>query len=232
LVLMLLVICVPCTAYAEMRELDLSMRPKTAGSKRIKLDLNPPWPAHDRELVRVPKPEESRKINTHGKFPALLGAAPTAYWHQVVIHEGMHALAAAAMGRDVRGFYPYPHMHDSEFYFGRVSVDKEGLSDGQRILFSLAPAISDAVVFGVCDALLSAETPHAGSTAGAIVFMLGIVAPAVDFMANFWGGSDWEKARKAAGGKAWMLNATGAVTMAVMVWRTLTHARSVFRKSL
>jgi hypothetical protein len=225
----LLAACVSRVVAAKSRVLDLSMRPKAG-----RFDPDPRRPTPDEELTRIlkPKMEVVEQTGGLGKFPIILAAVPTIFWHQLIIHEGIHGLAATALGRKVYGFHPYPHKHDGHFYFGRLSADTEDFKPGEQILFSLSPAIFDLTTFAGCDAMMSAGIVKANSVGGTAMFMLGMAAPMIDFMVGLFRGSDWEHARRAAGSKAWMLNVTGGIAAGIMLWRIMVHAKTVFKRSL
>ena len=79
-----------------------------------------------------------------------VGMAPPTYLIGVGIHEGSHALGAKLVGADVDSIHLFPPGRDprsGHFRFGWTYV--HGLkSKGDRILFYLAPKITDAILLG------------------------------------------------------------------------------------
>ncbi len=65
------------------------------------------------------------------------------------VHEGSHLLMGKLVnGLEPTGFYPYPHFHQSHFYFARyVAKGKWPYGPGQ--LIHIAPLISDMVMLTV-----------------------------------------------------------------------------------
>jgi hypothetical protein len=173
-----------------------------------------------------------KRYSTAWKLPTMMAAVPTAFWHQLVIHEGTHGLAVAILGRKVHGFHPYPHKHEGKFYFGRLSADTEGFQPEEEILFSMLPAAMNLILFAGSDVVLSSGALEADSIGGTMLFILGMAAPMVDFTVGIFSGSDWDDARRAAGSKAWALNLAGGIAVGVMLLRAATHTRKIIKKNL
>lgn len=92
-----------------------------------------------------------------------LALAPPTYLLDVSMHEGSHALAALAVGADVDLLHLFPPGIDpgsNTFRFGWTYV--HGLrTTGDRVLFFLAPKVTDAVMIGGFAALaFTGAWPH------------------------------------------------------------------------
>ena len=111
-----------------------------------------------------------------------LAMAPPTYVIGVSLHEGSHALAAKLVGADVEELHLFPpgvdpHVHT--FRFGWTYV--HGLhTKADRILFYIAPKITDAVLLGGFAALVfTGAWPH--SRYGELALTVGATGLWVDF---------------------------------------------------
>jgi hypothetical protein len=160
-------------------------------------------------------------------LPFLPVFALAAFQLHIVLHEGSHAVAAKALGYDVKGFYPYPHRSQGKFYFGRIAVDPGGKE--KSIFYRLAPAGMDILLFSTADALLTTKTVEHSSLAGIIVYSFGIAAPLIDFGVGYFAGSDWRHAREQAGNHKWTIDVVGGIILAVGIYRALTHTKELLK---
>ncbi len=68
-----------------------------------------------------------------------LATIPVFWFLQNVYHEGSHAIFGFLVeGRELLGFYPYPHKHDGRFYFARYHYGP-ATKDGSASPRYLAP---------------------------------------------------------------------------------------------
>ena len=112
--------------------------------------------------VGIAAPARADRPDTGHLVLAGVGMAPVAYVVGVTLHEGSHAVAAAAMGLDVRSIRLYPGFHprNHKFYFGWVDV-RGVRTSAQRVVFLAAPKLTDAALLGGYAALvLSGAVPE------------------------------------------------------------------------
>jgi uncharacterized membrane protein YhhN len=62
----------------------------------------------------------------------------------LVLHEASHAIVVKALDGDVFLFKPWPHFHNGNFYFGRVSYSLNKFRSPRYI--HIAPAIKSAML--------------------------------------------------------------------------------------
>lgn len=220
-IFLLILLIWPNAAMAKV--LDLSMRPKQPIEQRLDLPTEK-WIRKEKVQVKKTKiiKAKSSKI-----LPFVL--LPMALPLHTLIHEGSHAVAAEMLGYGVTGFYPYPHLHEDKFYFGRITIDKESPGGTEQIVFSLAPHMVDIFMFSFSDILLSTEIVDIKDTTGIVLYIFGIVAPVIDFSVGYLEGSDWDKARRVSDKTSITLNIVGAAVMAVGIYRALTHTVRLFK---
>ncbi len=149
---------------------------------------------------------------------------------QIPLHEGGHAFAGWLNPHyQVDNFKPWPHLINGgpHFVLGSVDIicaseracaDKTGLG-----LISLAPYITDTLLFTAADSLLATNAVRPTSIGGRVLYFAGMVVPWWDFSAN---ATIWANKRSDAnyiavnfGIPRWSVMATGMSVSAVGVWR-------------
>jgi len=76
---------------------------------------------------------------------------PVAWFLQNCIHEGSHILFGwLDEGIKPLGFYPYPHIHDGQFYFARYTYIAFPIPDEPHLIRHIAPIITNVgmLLFG------------------------------------------------------------------------------------
>ena len=137
-----------------------------------------------------PKGVHSGKATKSYKWWYFAGLPAEYFLVHIPLHEGSHALATAIdSDYEVGKFPPYPHLTEdgSGFYLGSVDIvctgdaceDKTGLA-----VISLAPYITDTLLFSVSDLLLSTNVVEPTSISGRILFFAGMAVPLWDFSYN------------------------------------------------
>lgn len=128
------------------------------------------------------------RSNQQRRLLGQLFMAPLYFMGYIVVHEGSHALAAQSFGWGIERFEPYPHTvirpdGERDFLFGcvRYRNTPDDVSRSQLALVSVAPYITDTVLFTTADLLLSyAVDPH--SAVAPFLFVGGMVTPLVNFV--------------------------------------------------
>lgn len=83
-----------------------------------------------------------------------IGLAPIEFFISTALHEGAHAVTAAANGAEITGYHPYPHKEEGmPWRLGDVHW-KGTMTPGQRALTLAAPMILDTAVLGTYGALV------------------------------------------------------------------------------
>ena len=124
---------------------------------------------------------------------SLVYIIPCFFWH-VMLHESAHGLVALLYGIKIK-LYPYPHIADGHFYFGRVTFDQPLPTSRAVAWLSIAPVLAELLWLATiwCVALLVAP--------GILVYVVfaELVAPVGDlgnWALGFWTGHDWTDAMK------------------------------------
>lgn len=182
-------------------------------------------------ILAVPVPANA-EINKRNLWIAL-GLVPVAYLHETTLHEAAHVVVAKATvpGLEVTRFSPYP-CRDSQgrFHFGCVGYIYPGtIGDSTRTAIDIAPYALGAFTFTVSDILLSTGVVKPDKPGGAILYMLGMFAPFVDFAMNFvFNRSDWKDIRERSRHPAFDI--VGAACLVVGTYRLVKQGCAVFRR--
>lgn len=159
-----------------------------------------------------------------------LGAFPAAFYHETIYHEGSHALVAlgAVQGLRITNFRVYPKLNGSSLTFGSVDMEspKGAMTDGKLMLIKAAPYITDTAAFITTDILLSTVIDPKKPSAP-IVWMMGMVAPFLQFTMNYIAGSDWKGIREQPGHLT--LDVVGGLVLAYQAYRTIHHGIRILR---
>jgi len=164
---------------------------------------------------------------------------PVYFMGWITVHEGSHALVGLAVGREIVGFEPYPHRitvtrddeDREEFVWGCIwSVGPENEDPWRQALFSIAPAITDLLIFTAADLTLQyGVNPH--STGAPFLLGGGMVTPLVDFIAGLncmHDDCDWSKFSEHGGIPRGALMMLGYGLAFTAIWRCLHHFRRIF----
>jgi len=120
---------------------------------------------------------------------ALLSVAP-AYFANVVIHEGSHAVAALSMGMKVEDFMVFPQMVDGQFYFGYHNASRQREpSNTEKAFYYIMPQITAITLFSLAEIGFETGFISHRSDAAAIIFVMFEVAPLVNLFTYVLGGS-------------------------------------------
>lgn len=182
-----------------------------------------------------------------GQQERLLGQvflAPAYFMLWITAHEGSHALWGLALGRDVVDFKPYPHyaiMRDDDgeshrvLLYGSVMFRYDNNEERWRsALISIAPAITDVVMFTAVDAALEhAVDPR--SAAAPFLLIGGMITPLVDFVTGMncmQDTCDWSRFSRDSGIPRSLLMMTGYAMASVALWRCLHHFRRIFMERM
>lgn len=147
----------------------------------------------------------------------------------IPVHEGSHALAIAINPNYTVGDYkPWPHLLNGGPHFLLGSVDAVCHSEnacadktGMGVI-SLAPYITDTVLFTTADLLLSTNVVEPTSISGRVLYFAAMVVPWWDFAYNsVWvtDASDAASVAKNFGIPRWSVMAAGMSVSAVGLWR-------------
>jgi hypothetical protein len=164
-----------------------------------------------------------------------LGLMPVAFFHETTLHEAAHVVVAKAAvpGLEVTRFAPYP-CHDSEgkFHFGCFASTYPGtIGDSTRIAISIAPYVLSTSAFVVSDLLLSTRVVKPKGPAGAVLYMLGMFAPFIDFAMNFvFNRGDWQEIRQRSHGSSIAFNLVGGVLLVAGTYRLVKQGFEVFQR--
>jgi hypothetical protein len=146
----------------------------------------------------------------------------------IPLHESGHAFAGWLNSNyQVSNFKPWPHNSPdgSRFYIGSVDITCVGKACEDKIglgVISLAPYITDTVLFTTADLLLSVNVVKPNSVAGRILYFAGMVVPWWDFSYNaVWAikGSDADHISRNFEIPRWSVMAVGTGVSAVGFWR-------------
>lgn len=158
-----------------------------------------------------------------------LAALPAYFFLETTLHEGSHGVAALACGAKVTAFKPYPHMADGHLLWGAVYTDGK-LSRGNDAVFTIAPYMTDIILFTSVDLLLGYRVIPPGSVAGLIVYIAGMLAPWINFVYNANNPrsiSDFSQFSKITGMNRWALLALSDAIAAFAAWRLWVRGREV-----
>jgi hypothetical protein len=173
------------------------------------------------------KPKVVKKVKDHKAW--YFAVSPVYYLTaHMTIHEGSHALAGAINPNyQVSNFKPWPHFIDGGPHFvlgsvnfsciGKACEDKTGMG-----VISVAPYITDTVLFTTADLLLSANVIKPNSVPGRVLYFAGMVVPWWDFSYNAVWANKISDANHIAGNfqiPLWSVMATGMSVSAVGLWR-------------
>jgi len=161
-----------------------------------------------------------------------LGLVPVAFFHETLHHELAHMTTSFAVvpGLKVGKFAPYPCSIEGKFHFGYYYYnypDNIRLGDNTHVAISIAPYALGTTAFVVSDILMSTGVVKTDRSSGAVLYVLGMLAPFVDFAVGFFGRSDWKEIREKSG---YAFDAVGAVLIAVGAYRLVKHGVDVFSK--
>lgn len=185
-------------------------------------------------LLLITPTTVSAEINKRNLWIAL-GLMPVAFFHETTLHETAHVVVAKAAvpGLEVTRFAPYP-CHDSEgkFHFGYFASTYPGtIGDNTRIAISIAPYVLGTSAFVVSDLLLSTGAVKPKGPAGAVLYMLGMFAPFIDFAANFFlNRGDWQEIRQRSHGSSVAFNLVGGALLVVGTYRLVKQGFEVFQR--
>jgi hypothetical protein len=154
---------------------------------------------------------------------------------QTPLHEGSHALAASVFGMRVNRVIPYPHSYRENntrrFAAGSVRVEMTGTRSEICGVY-MSPYFTDVIMFTSVDLLLHVHPTLENSIGGAILYMVGMLFPYIDFVINFFNStSDWRQA-SIASGRPEVIYSVGAVLLAVATWRLIATGYRVFTREV
>lgn len=207
--------------------------------KRMAVVLAMMFPAlasaeHASPLLKVPewtrKELQKPKLKFQKKKLWNLAALPAYFLLETTIHEGSHGVAARVFGLKVTAFKPYPHKFRGTFVWGAVYTDRT-LPKKEDALFTMAPYMTDIILFTSVDLLLGYRVIPPGSVAGLIVYTAGMLAPWINFVYNVNNPrsfSDFSQFSKITGMKRWALLALGDAIAAIALWRLWVRGKEVF----
>ena len=160
-----------------------------------------------------------------------LAALPAYFFVEVNLHEGSHTLTAMARGYKVAAYKPYPHMYEGRFLWGAFYT-KAGTSfrPVDDALITIAPYITDVIIFTSVDLLLGFRVIPPESVAGLIVYTVGMLAPWINFVYNINNVSamnDFSVFAKVNGANRWVVLAVGDAIAAFAAWRLWVRGRDV-----
>jgi hypothetical protein len=155
------------------------------------------------------------------------GLTIASFFSHTALHESFHALATKAMGGEIFLFKPCPHMYDNKLFFGRV--ESEELSMPKNIFILSAPYLMDVSIFFVSDMLLKTNVVNPKSYGGISLYVIGMVAPFIDFTYNFIRGVDWEYFRNTNSAVSITSSAIGITALIIGTYQLITRYMDVFR---
>jgi hypothetical protein len=163
-----------------------------------------------------------------------LGLTPVAFFHETTLHEAAHVVVAKAAvpGLKVTRFAPYP-CYDSEdkFHFGYFASTYHGtIGDNTYIAINIAPYVLSTSAFVVSDLLLSTGAVKPKGPAGAVLYMLGMFAPFIDFAVGFLGRGDWQEIRQRSHGSSIAFNLVGGALLVAGTYRLVKQGFEVFQR--
>lgn len=130
-------------------EVSVAVEGDETGTEVVVTPLDEPpsdIPRKPTELKTVPR---WWKIGLFG-----LGLAPIEFLISTAVHEGSHAMVAAASGAEVTGYHPYPHREPARpFRFGDAHW-YGNLTPRERSLTMAAPMFLDSAILGTYGGLL------------------------------------------------------------------------------
>lgn len=163
-----------------------------------------------------------------------LAGLPAYFFLENFLHESSHALMAKSLGEEIRSFKPYPHRsEDGVFLMGGFVTSVDHISKRDISLVSLAPYMTDTVIFVSTDLLLSYNVVEPRSVEGLIVYSVGMLAPFIDLVYNahgFGGYNDFVIFSKAAGVNRFATLAVTEGVVMVAAMRLVMQGFEVFSK--
>jgi len=163
-----------------------------------------------------------------------LSLMPAAFFHETTLHEAAHMVVAKATvpSLKVTRFAPYP-CHDSggKFHFGCFASTYSGtIGSNTHTAIDIAPYVLSTSAFIVSDLLLSTGAVKSKGPAGAVLYMLGMFAPFIDFAVGFLGRGDWQEIRQRSHNGSIAFNLVGGVLLVAGTYRLVKQGYAVFRR--
>lgn len=185
-------------------------------------------------LILIIPSTVSAEINKRNVWISL-GLLPVAFFHETTLHEAAHVAVAKATipNMELTRFAPYPcYDRAGDFHFGHFTMlypNATHISNNTHIAIDLAPYVLGTSTFIVSDLLLSTKVVDPKKAGGAVLYMLGMFAPFVDFAMNFiFNKGDWHDIRERSRGVT--LDVVGGVLLAVGTYRLVKQGYAVFRR--
>lgn len=181
---------------------------------------------------------EAKKFDLKQLKWALFSAVP-AYFTEVLIHEGTHALVAMAEGVKVESMRIFPGRLYGQFTPGYTLVKDDFKSGSQAGIFFIAPQITNALLFSAAEVMFETGALSERSDMGAIAFVFLEAMPLVNFLNSVLGGRvfgegadtvDIELFQKRTGAPKGLYQGVGLAIGAVGIALLIRRASRIFWK--
>ncbi len=172
-------------------------------------------------LVNQQNEEQEKEFNKQRLWG--IGLMPLLFVSQTVIHELSHAAAIKLSGGEVSSIKFFVKKDESRFYFGLTYFEGK-FSNTEKALIVVVPYLYDISIFTISDQLLLRKFVNTNSYSGFLVYSAGMLAPLIDFSANYWAyalnsSGDFYDFSKNAGIDRKVLLSVGVITIALAGWR-------------
>lgn len=154
---------------------------------------------------------------------------PAYFFFEVFLHESSHALSGLALGGELYTFHPYPGYVNQDggrgLMFGYVQIlwqEDDIPNNRQLAMHCLAPYLTDMILFISSDLMLNYSSSVRESFIGPVLYLAGMVFPAIYTIFNLFGTSehtDFAMAANFLGERRELFYTVGTMLACIALWR-------------